>query len=83
MYIETKTISGKKYLYLKESHREGKRVATRTVAYLGKSSIPKAVVQRKIAAFILKETSKKEKLPAKEITALLLDAEQAKKLKSF
>src|SRR3989338_1264040 len=83
MYIETKTISGKKYLYLKESHREGKRVATRTVAYLGKSPLPKIVVQKRIAAFMLKETSKKEKIPPKEITALLLDAEQVKKLKSL
>jgi len=39
MYIVKKTISGKEYYYLKKSVREGNKVISKNVAYLGKDKV--------------------------------------------
>ena len=36
-YVKTKTINGHQYRYLVESYRQGKKVKTRTLKYLGKA----------------------------------------------
>ena len=50
MYIEKKKIGKNSYNYLKASFRVGNQVKTRTIAYLGKSSMTKKEIEKKIAA---------------------------------
>jgi len=62
MYVEKKKISGKEYYYLKASVRQGKKVITKTVAYLGKGTMSNEELNKKIKekSVILKEGLSKE-----------------------
>lgn len=49
MYVERKKIHGKEYYYLKRSVREGSKVRSKTVAYLGKSPLSRKQLQHRMA----------------------------------
>jgi Fic family protein len=74
MYLERKTIHGKKYFYLKQSQRQDGKVQTRTIAYLGKKPLNRAELRHKISLF-----SRQPALP--ETMLLFLDRAQLEKLR--
>ena len=51
MYVEKKKISGKFYYYLKSSSREGNKIITKTIAYLGKGDMSKKELEDVIIKF--------------------------------
>ena len=69
MFIVKKKISGKEYYYLQKSVREGDKIISKCVAYLGKD---KKEAERKAKEIITKQTSNKDKettnMKHKEIT---------------
>lgn len=64
MFIEKKTIHGKIYLYVRKSFREGAQVKTKTIAYLGKAPMRKAIVLKKMAVFQAAESPALQKATA-------------------
>src|SRR3989338_8748888 len=82
MYLERKTISGKKYNYLKVSVRYGSKVRTRTVAYIGKGSLTKDMLEnalsthRKKAEIVKSGLLEELKMEAKSHTEHFLSKEQ-------
>lgn len=79
MFVEKKKIKGKSYLYLRKSTREGKKTSTKTIAYLGKATMKKAELQRKIKKFKIVE----ESVPTADITSPFLTEAQQKKLQQI
>ena len=63
MYVEKKKINGNTYYYLKISARDGNRVKTKTIAYLGKEPMSKKQIEEKIAGI----KKSKIKLAGKEL----------------
>ena len=55
MYVEKKKINGKIYNYLRVSVRSGKKVKTKTIAYLGKDPMTKKELNNKISKFSKKK----------------------------
>ena len=51
MYLEKKHIGGRKYNYLKVSARQGDKVRTRTVAYIGKGSLTKGMLKKELSLY--------------------------------
>ncbi len=82
MYLERKIISGKKYNYLKVSARHGSKVRTRTVAYIGKGSLTKDMLEnalsthRKKAEIVKSGLLEELKMEAKNLTENFLPKEQ-------
>src|SRR3989344_2379798 len=78
MYIIKKIISGKEYFYLRKSERKGKKVISKTIAYLGKNrkeaekkleefknrKISKPVMEKKVE---IKENKEKKELTIDEL----------------
>ncbi len=60
MYLEKKKINGEVYNYLKLSIRQGNKVRTKTVVYLGKDNLSKEHLKSLIAKYKTKEQKIKE-----------------------
>lgn len=71
MYVEKKTIGGKSYFYLKESKRKKGKIKTRTVSYLGKATMSR------------KELSKRVKEAEEHINEEFLSREQLEHLEKI
>jgi glycyl-tRNA synthetase len=59
-FIVKKNISGNDYYYLNENKREGDKVKTKTLAYLGKT---KEEAEKKMKEFLERKENKKEEIP--------------------
>jgi len=88
MFVEKKKISGKEYFYLRISAREGDRVQTKTVAYLGKAPMTKKEIEKKISKISKSKIESvkkqlKEELLGIDVNAQFLTQDQFKKLSSI
>lgn len=72
VFIVKKKIGGREYYYLNKSIREGKKVRTKTIAYLGKTRADAEKKAKEFEKRLKKEKKKKEKKEAKEKTAEIL-----------
>lgn len=82
MYIEKKKIHDKIYYYLKISARDGKKVKTKTIAYLGKEPMSKKELDEKINKISKKKIEQaKNELKKREI--ILLTEKQREKLEKI
>ncbi len=79
MFIEKKKIKGNTYLYLRKSVREGQKVKTKTIAYLGKAPMKKAELTQKIKKFKVME----ESTPYADINSQFLSPQQHQKLQQI
>lgn len=70
MYVEKRKIGNNEYLYLKTSEREGNKVRSKNIAYLGKSSMNKKEMDEKISRIIENKDINYEFLTKEQINKL-------------